>query len=58
MIGKKILHYNIVNKLGEGGMFHIHPRIRQDEWLVNMRIPISETKSGGVVLGWQIYFAL
>ena len=48
MIGKSILHYRILEKLGEGGMFQNYPRI-EDEWIVILRIPISKTKSGGIV---------
>ncbi len=47
MIGKSILHYNIIEKLGEGGMFQNYPRII-DEWIKILRIPISKAISGGV----------
>ena len=47
MVDKKILHYNIIEKLGEGGMFKNYPRIVV-EWNVILRIPISVAKSGGV----------
>ena len=48
MIGKKILHYRIIEKLGEGCMFQNYPRII-DEWDVILRIPVSEAQSGGVL---------
>ncbi len=47
MIGKSILHYNIIEKLGEGGMFQNYPRII-DEWIKILRIPISKAILGGV----------
>jgi len=48
MAGKSILHYRIIEKLGEGGMFQNYPRI-EDERHVILRIPISEAISGGIV---------